>query len=79
MRSRPSTASAARSRSAKSCVAVVIRVHGLAEEHDLAEAPRDRGLAPGAISSRERQAALAAARVGDDAVGAELVAAALRP
>ena len=56
--------------------AVVVGVHGLAQEHDLPETLR-HGRPYLAYQVRERQTAFAAAGVGDDAVGAELVAAAL--
>ena len=55
---------------------VMIGVHGLAQEHHFAETLRDRRPYL-TYQIGERQAALAAARIGNDAVGAELVAAAL--
>ena len=76
MRSMPSTAATARSSSREADVLVAVRVHGLAEELDLLVAGRRPARAPGA-GSRAGRAALAPARVGDDAEGAELVAAAL--
>ena len=57
-------------------LAVAPRVHGLAQEHHLAEAARDRAAHVGE-QGLERQAALASACVGHHAVGAELVATAL--
>ena len=72
----PSTAATARSSSREADVLVAVRVDRLAEELDLLAAGRDQR-ARLAQDLARRRAALAPARVGDDAEGAELVAAAL--
>ena len=75
----PATSSVASQQLGEVAGAVAIGVHGLSEEHDLAQRPRRPPRAPVAQHGVDGQAALAAADVGHDAERAELVAAAHRP